>query len=88
MLCDVLWGSGYPCETLDLQHVGKRRQSQSVAHPWEMDSSMELDDAQLAALIAATAGVNSGPTSLGAAAASGPASLNDSQLVFIIWWLD
>ena len=72
--------SGYPCETLDLQRVGKRRQSQPAAHPWEMDSSMELDDAQLAALIAATAGVDSGPTSLGAP--GGPVSLNDSQQVF------
>lgn len=73
---------GYPCETLDLQRVGKRRQSQPAVHPWELDSSNELDDAQLAALIAATANVDSGPTSLSpAAAAAGPVSLNDSQQV-------
>lgn len=72
---------GYPCETLDLHRVGKRRQSQPAVHPWELDSSTELDDAQLAALIAATAGVNSGPTSLAPAA---PAALNDSQQVLTI----
>ena len=90
-MCCLLWCVGYPCETLDLQRVGKRRQSQPAARPWEMDSSMELDDAQLAALIAATAGVDLGPTSLGAAlpaaaaaaAASGPVSPNDSQQVFL-----